>query len=198
MRVALYTRVSTDQQTTENQFMELRDVAEKRGWTIVDEFEDCGISGAKGRDKRPALDAMLTKAGAGHFDMVAAWSIDRLGRSLIDLITMLQLLRQYKVGLYLHQQALDTNTPSGQAMFGMLGVFAEFERATIQERVKAGMKRAKAQGKKLGKPAVLTDDEHKELRVRRRMGIEVKELMNDYGISRATVYRILQYDGDED
>jgi DNA invertase Pin-like site-specific DNA recombinase len=151
-RVALYARVSTDGQTTENQRRELRAAIERNGWTIAGEYIDHGISGAKGRMDRPRFDALLKAVARKEFDLVAAWSVDRLGRSLQDLVAFLSDLQSKKIDLYLHQQALDTSTPSGKAMFGMLGVFAEFERSIIQERVKAGLARARAKGKILGRP----------------------------------------------
>ena len=144
-------RVSTDGQTTENQRRELRAAVERNGWTIAVEYTDHGISGAKGRKDRPQFDALLRAVARKEFDLVAAWSVDRLGRSLQDLVAFLSDLQSKKVDLYLHQQALDTSTPSGKAMFGMLGVFAEFERSIIQERVKAGLARA-GPGTTLGRP----------------------------------------------
>jgi DNA invertase Pin-like site-specific DNA recombinase len=153
-RAALYLRVSTDDQTTLNQERELRAVAERAGWEIVAVYKDEGISGSKGRDRRPGLDAMLKDAVRRKFDIIAAWSVDRLGRSLQDLVSMLSEIHGAGIDLYLHQQAIDTTTPAGTAMFQMMGVFAEFERSMIRERVKAGMARARAQGKRLGKPAV--------------------------------------------
>lgn len=151
-RVALYLRVSTKDQTTENQRRELLEVAERAGWEVVKVFADEGISGAKGRDRRPAFDAMLKAVTRREVDTVAAWSVDRLGRSLPHLIATLEEIKGAGADLYLHQQALDTATPSGRAMFGMLGVFAEFERAVISERVTAGLATAKAKGKTLGRP----------------------------------------------
>jgi DNA invertase Pin-like site-specific DNA recombinase len=157
-RVALYIRVSTSKQDTENQRRELEAVADRSGWKIVKVYEDAGISGAKGRDQRPGLDAMMKAVNAKEFDMVATWSVDRLGRSLTDLLGILQGLHEKGVGLFLHQQGLDTSTTAGKAMFQMLGVFAEFERGIIRERVNAGLARARANGTKLGrrpvKPAV--------------------------------------------
>lgn len=153
-RVALYLRVSTDDQTTDNQLRELQQVADRAGWEITQVYRDEGISGAKGRDKRPGLDEMLKDATRRKFDVIAAWSVDRLGRSLQDLVGMLTEMHAAGIDLYLHQQAIDTTTPAGKAMFQMMGVFAEFERAMIRDRVKSGMARAKAQGKRLGKPAV--------------------------------------------
>ena len=120
----------------------------------MDVFEDSGISGAKGREKRPAFDGLLKDATRGKFDIVAAWSVDRLGRSLQDLVAFLAELRDTGRDLYLHQQAIDTSTPSGRAMFQMLGVFAEFERGLIRERVNAGLARARAKGTKLGRRPV--------------------------------------------
>jgi DNA invertase Pin-like site-specific DNA recombinase len=150
-RVALYTRVSTDQQTTANQERELRAVADRMGYEIVNVYRDEGISGAKGRDKRPAFDLLCKHAARRQFDMVMAWSVDRLGRSLQDLVGFLSELHALKIDLFLHQQGLDTTTPAGKAMFQMMGVFSEFERAMIVSRVKAGLERARAQGKKLGR-----------------------------------------------
>lgn len=150
--VALYARVSTDGQSTENQLRELRAAIARHGWNIAAEYVDHGISGAKGRKDRPRFDALLHAVARKEVDMVAAWSVDRLGRSLQDLVGFLGDLQSKKVDLYLHQQALDTSTPSGKAMFGMLGVFAEFERTIIQERVKAGLARARAKGTTLGRP----------------------------------------------
>src|SRR6516164_5790868 len=131
MRAAIYLRVSTSGQTTDNQRLELERVAQQRGWQIVGLYEDAGISGAKGRDKRPEFDRLLKDASRGKFDIVAAWSVDRLGRSLKDLVAFLSDLQATGRDLYLHQQSIDTSTPSGRAMFGMLGVFAEFERGMI-------------------------------------------------------------------
>ena len=138
-RVALYIRVSTSKQDTENQRRELQAVADRSGWKIVKVYEDAGISGAKGRDQRPGLDAMMKTVNTKEFDMVATWSVDRLGRSLTELLGILQGLHEKGVGLFLHQQGLDTSTTAGKAMFQMLGVFAEFERGIIRERVNAGL-----------------------------------------------------------
>jgi len=144
-------RVSTDRQSVENQLRELHEVADRMGWLVVEEFSDRGISGAKGRKDRPRLDALLKGVSRKEFDLVAAWSVDRIGRSLIDLVGFLQELHATGVDLYLHQQGLNTTTPAGKALFGIMGVFAEFERAMIRERIQAGLARARVKGTRSGR-----------------------------------------------
>lgn len=203
MRVAIYARVSTDGQSVNAQLADLREAAERRDWEIVHEYTDKGISGAKGRDERPGLDALLKAATRGEFDMVAAWSVDRLGRSLQHLVAGLGDLQASGVGLYLHKQGLDTSTPSGRAMFGMLSVFAEFERDLIRERVRAGMKVAKAEQasgkerlhkngrvkKPIGRPRVGTDIE-REVQKLRGQEWGVNRIARELGIGSGTVRRI--------
>jgi DNA invertase Pin-like site-specific DNA recombinase len=145
-RVALYLRVSNREQTIENQRRELTEVADRHGWRIVAEFADEGVSGAKGRDKRPGFDRLMKATTRREIDLVAAWSVDRLGRSLQDLVGFLGEVHGSGVDLNLHQQGIDTSTPAGKALFQMMGVFAEFERAMIQERIHAGLARARAEG----------------------------------------------------
>lgn len=203
MKVAIYARVSTDGQSVNAQLADLRETAERRGWEIVHEYTDKGISGAKGRDMRPRLDAMLKAATRREFDMVAAWSVDRLGRSLQHLLAGLGDLQAAGVGLYLHKQGLDTSTPSGRAMFGMLGVFAEFERDLIRERVRAGMKIAMAEQasgkerlhkngrvkKPIGRPQVKPDVERK-VRELREQEWGINRIARELGVGSGTVRRI--------
>jgi DNA invertase Pin-like site-specific DNA recombinase len=188
-RVAIYLRVSTDKQTTDNQRRELEAVAERSGWAVVKVYEDAGISGAKGRDKRPGLDAMMKAVNAKEFDMVAAWLVDRLGRSLTDLLGILQSLHEKGVGLFLHQQGLDTTTTAGKAMFQMLGVFAEFERGIIRERVNAGLARAKAKGTKLGRRRVKPSVEARILELRAN-GDGMLKIGKALGIGTSVVQRV--------
>ena len=145
-RAVLYLRVSTIDQKTANQERELRAIAGRMACEVIKVYKDHGISGAKGRDKRPQFDALCRAAARREFDVVMAWSVDRLGRSLQDLVGFLSELHAFKIDLFLHQQGLDTTTPAGKAMFQMMGVFAEFERAMIQERVRAGLARARSEG----------------------------------------------------
>lgn len=151
-RVALYLRVSTSGQTIENQRRELLAVARRHKWNVTDVFKDEGVSGAKGRADRRGFDMLCQGIAQKKFDQVAAWSVDRLGRSLAGLVELLAEMQAKGVDLYLHQQGLDTSTPVGKAMFQMLGVFAEFERVNMAERIKSGIARARSQGKTLGRP----------------------------------------------
>jgi DNA invertase Pin-like site-specific DNA recombinase len=187
-RVALYLRVSTGSQTVENQELELMATAQRHGWDVVATFKDEGISGAKGRDKRPAFDKLCKAITRREFDLVAAWSVDRLGRSLQDLVSFLGELQGSRVDLYLHQQGLDTTTPAGKALFQMMGVFSEFERAMIVERTKAGMARAKAQGKRVGRP-VLDQRLRNQIAVRLSEGASAYRVAKELGIDRHTVVK---------
>lgn len=188
-RVAFYVRVSTKDQTTENQRRELQEVAERAGWEVIQVFADEGISGAKGRAKRPGLDAMLKGLIRRQFDTVAVWSVDRLGRSTKDLIDILEAIQGAGAELYLHKQAIDTGTPGGKALFTMLGVFAEFERGIIQERVRAGMERARANGKQLGRaraPAATVE----RIKALRAEGMGIRKVAATVGCGVSLVQRI--------
>ena len=189
-RVAIYLRVSTSKQDTDNQRRELEAVAARSGWHVERVYEDAGISGAKGRDKRPGLDAMLKLVNAKEFDMVAAWSVDRLGRSLTDLLGILQGLHDKGVDLFLHQQGLDTSTTAGKAMFQMLGVFAEFERGIIRERVNAGLARAKAKGTKLGRRPVKPSIEAR-IRELKADGMGLLKIGRTLGVGTSVVQRVI-------
>jgi len=189
-RVALYLRVSTgDGQTIENQRQALEEMAARAGWQVVEVYADEGISGTKGRERRPAFDRMLKAALRRKFDMIAAWSVDRLGRSLQDLVAFLSELKAAGVDLFLHQQALDTSSPSGRALFQMLGVFAEFEAAMIRERTLAGLARARAQGKRLGRPPV---KQGVAVAVRRSLaaGVSIRRAAALHHVGISTVQRI--------
>ena len=189
-RAAIYLRVSTVEQTTANQERELRQVAERMGCEITKVYKDHGISGAKGRDKRPAFNALCRAGARREFDMVMAWSVDRLGRSLQDLVGFLSELHALKIDLYLQQQGLDTTTPAGKAMFQMMGVFAEFERSMIQERVRAGLKRAKAEGKTLGRPRIDPKTERTIARALEKGEAGIHRIARSVGVGVGTVQRI--------
>jgi DNA invertase Pin-like site-specific DNA recombinase len=188
-RAALYVRVSTDRQTVENQIAALSKVAEARGWQIVETFSNAGISGVKRRKDRRGLDEMLKQAHRGKFDVVMAWAIDRIGRSLVDLLNTIEGLKACGVDLYLDQQAIDTTTPSGKLMLQMTGAFAEFERAMIQARIHAGLRRAVANGRKLGRP--LNDPNAVDkARLALGKGLGINRVAKLVGLSNGTVQRI--------
>jgi DNA invertase Pin-like site-specific DNA recombinase len=188
-RAALYLRVSTNGQTVENQRRELTAAAQRHGWEVVAVFSDQGISGKNGREKRPGFDSLYSAISRRECDLVASWSVDRLGRSLQHLVGFLGELHAKKVDLYLHQQGVDTSTPAGKALFQMMGVFAEFERAMIVERINAGLARAKANGVVLGRPRVgkqVEDRARKEL----AKGTGVVKTARLLGIGTGTVQRV--------
>jgi DNA invertase Pin-like site-specific DNA recombinase len=207
-RAALYVRVSTDHQSVENQIRELKEVAERRGWTVVEVYRDAGISGSKGRDKRPGLDAMLKDANRRKFDVVMAWAIDRLGRSLIDLLGTIEHLQEVGVDLYLDQQHIDTTTPTGKLLFQITGAFAEFERSMIRQRIRAGLSVIKEKivrdgkfvskaGKvrrKLGRPGAEPD----KIELARRelaKGIGIGKVAREIGLGVGTVHRLKRETG---
>jgi DNA invertase Pin-like site-specific DNA recombinase len=197
-RAVLYLRVSTLDQTTANQERELREVAARMGCDIIKVYKDHGISGAKGREKRPAFDALCRDAAQRKFDVVMAWSVDRLGRSLQDLVAFLSELHALRIDLFLHQQGLDTTTPAGKAMFQMMGVFAEFERAMIQERVRAGLARARSEGKRLGRPPIPADLEKAIRAALNKPGRTegVRKIAARFGVDPGTVQRVSRpFDG---
>ena len=185
-RVAIYARVSTDKQTCENQLNELRSIAERMQYIIVDEFIDEGISGAT--SSRPSLDALMKSATQRRFDMVMCWSIDRLGRSLQNLIEILNELQSLKVDLFFMQQGMDTSTSAGRMMFSIFGALAEFERNLIRERVIAGQQRAISQGVKMGRPSKMNDGMKNAIKLLRERGIGIKQIARELKIGIGTVY----------
>jgi DNA invertase Pin-like site-specific DNA recombinase len=204
-RVCFYLRVSTDDQTIENQRRELTKVAERHGWEVVAEFKDEGISGAKGRDKRPGFDALCKGVSRREFDMIASWSVDRLGRSLQGLVEFLGEVHAKGVDLYLHQQSIDTTTPTGKAMFQMMGVFAEFERSMIVGRVNAGLARAKAEPRSarleklrkgkikqlaFGRPSKFTPVKTRKAREMLNAGVGVNKIADTLDVGTGTIFKL--------
>lgn len=193
-KVAIYARVSTDKQTCENQLIELRAVAERCGYNIVQEFVDSGISGAKGRADRPALDAMMKAANQRKFDLILVWDISRLGRSLQNLVELLNDLQSMRVDLMFLQQGMDTSTSSGRMMFSIFGALAEFERNLIRERVAAGIFRAKARGVKMGRPSKMNDGLRSAIQLLRENGMGIKQIAKEVGVGVGTVYSVIRSD----
>lgn len=205
-RAAIYARVSTKDQTTENQMRELREIAERAGWAVCAEFVDNGISGAKGRDQRPQFDALCKAVVRREVDVVMSWSVDRLGRSLQHLVAFLADLEGSGVDLFLRQQGVDTTTPGGKALFQMMGVFAEFERSMIKQRVQSGIQRAREeeaseQGLKRrrragkgahGRPSILTKKLIQDIKSARENGGSYRAIAQKMGVSLGTVQNALR------
>ncbi len=186
MRVALYSRVSTlHLQDPELQARELREYAQRRGWQIVREYVDCGVSGSK--DSRPALNELLADVHQRKCDVVLVWKLDRLGRSLRHLVNTLAELEARGVAFVSLRDNLDLSTPSGRLMFNVIGAMAEFERALIQERVKAGLRNARAKGKRLGRPRVAADG--RRVAALRKAGDTWSQICRKMGLSKGTAQR---------
>jgi DNA invertase Pin-like site-specific DNA recombinase len=192
IRTAIYSRVSTNDQTVSNQLLELKEIAKRRGFEIVREFSDEGISGAKGRDKRTGFDNLIKGAIKKDFDMILVWSVDRLGRSLQDLVSFLNEIHSVDCDLYIHQSGIDTSTPAGKMMFQMCGVFAEFERGMIRERVLAGQSRAKSQGKHIGRPSNMNESLAHSIRYMREQGVGIRKIASDLKVGVSTVYKVME------
>ena len=187
-KVAIYARVSTSAQTCENQLNELRAVADRAGYQIVSEFVDEGISGAKGRQNRPALDQLLKECTRRRFDLVMCWDISRLGRSVQNLIEIMNELQSLRVDLFFLQQGMDTSTASGRMMFSVFGALAEYERELIRERVIAGQARAKAAGVRFGRPKTITENTRETVRLLRDQGVGIRKIARTLGIGVSSCY----------
>jgi DNA invertase Pin-like site-specific DNA recombinase len=189
---AIYSRCSTQDQHVSNQILELKDIAKRKGLSIVSEYSDEGISGAKGRDKRTGFDNLIKGAVKKEFDTILVWSVDRLGRSLQDLVSFLNEIHSVDCDLYIHQSGIDTATPSGKMMFQMCGVFAEFERGMIRERVIAGQSRAKAQGKHIGRPSNLNEGLVHSIKYMREQGVGIRKIAKDLKVGVSTIYKVME------
>ena len=190
-RAVIYSRVSTNEQTVDNQLKVLREVAEKRGLKVVREISDEGISGATGRDTRKGFDELIKGAIKKEFDIILVWDVSRLGRSLKDLVSFLEDIQSAKCDLYIHQSGIDTSTASGKMMFQLLTVFSEFERSMIRERVIAGQQRAKSQGKHIGRKTNVNDAVITAVYQLRQNNVPIKKIAKDLKIGVGTVYKIL-------
>ena len=191
-RCAIYSRCSTSDQTVENQIRELKEIADRKDLIVVAEFSDEAISGAKGRDRRTGFDNLIKGAVRKDFDSILVWSVDRLSRSLSHLVSFLEEIHSVDCDLYIHKQALDTGTPTGKALFGMCGIFAEFERSLISERVRSGQARAKSQGKHIGRPSNLNDGLIHSIKYMRAQGLGIRRIATDLKVGVSTVYKVLE------
>lgn len=189
--IALYARVSTDKQTCDNQLIELRQTAERLGYTIVHEYVDHAISGVKGRDERPSLDRMLKDASIRKFEMVMIFDITRLGRSLQHCIETLNYLNSIGVDLFFQKQSIDTSTPVGRLTFSLLASLGEYERELIRERIIAGVNRAKESGKKLGRPSSVTDGMKNAIQILRDKGMGIVAISRQLNCGVGTIYKVI-------
>jgi len=191
-RVCVYARVSKTSQSVERQIAELESVAVRNDWEIVDRYIDHGISGAKSRDQRPELDRMMKDSTKRKFDVVMVWSIDRLGRSLQNLMEILNDLKSKNIDLYMDQQAIDTTTPTGSLMFAMIGAFSEFEREMTRERVVSGLDNARKKGRIGGRPSNLTDEIRSKIVELKGAGVSIRKIKDACSVGTATVYKVLR------
>ena len=189
VRAAIYLRVSRDDQTTENQRLVLERVAGHRGWVIVQTYEDQGISGAKGRDQRPAFDQMIKDAVRRRYDILMCWAIDRLGRSVLHVANALAELDAAGIRLYCDREGIDSSTPMGRAMIQMASVFGEQERSILRSRVIAGLERVRAQGGRLGRPKVSPKVEN-AIRTHLGAGNGILKVAGLVGCGSGTVQRV--------
>ena len=187
-RIAIYARVSTSKQNTDSQLLDLRRYTRERGWHIFKEFVDNGIRGAK--DSRPALNELMNDARKRRFDMVLVWRFDRFARSTRHLINSLEEFRNLSIDFVSYQENIDTSSPLGSAIFTIISAVAQLERDIIAERVKAGLRRAKDKGKRLGRPQGTALDIEAASRLRRK-GMGLRQIAEKLGSSKTTVARVL-------
>ena len=191
MRAVIYSRVSTLKQSTENQKLELRAVCKRNNWSVVREISDNGISGSKGRSDRAGFDELHKMISRKEADIVVVWSIDRLGRSITDLVAFMAELEAKKMDFYSHIQAIDSRTAAGRLSFAIFGAIAEFERCIIRERVMAGLTRAKSEGKKLGRPTNVNVNTEVAVKLLRENGASIHSIAKQLRIGVSTTTRLL-------
>ena len=188
-KVAMYVRVSTQQQTTENQLLELYEVCERNDWTIVEEYNET-VSGTKGVSERSELHRMLKDASRKKFDKVVIWSVDRLGRSMKHLVTVLSQLKDLDIDIYSYKQGIDTSTTMGSSFFHMVGIFAELENNMRRERQIVGIKRALKDGVKFGRKDVVDEDKEYQIYQLRSKGKSIRAIAKEVGISVGRTHKV--------
>jgi len=195
VRAAIYCRVSTHNQDSSNQLAELERIATLRNWKVVATYSDDGISGIKGRDSRPQLDAMLKAAARREFDLLIVWSVCRLGRSTAHLVNTVTDLNSQGVHLYFHQQSLDTTTNTGKLMVSVFGVFAEFERNILSERIKLGVAAARKAGKSLGRPTSINESTKAAISELYKKGMPIRKIARTLHCGVGSCYHTLKSRG---
>ena len=193
--VGLYCRVSTQSQDVTLQLEQLRSVAEKNNWLIVDEYIDSAISGIKGRDGRPEYDRLCKDISRRRFDLVAAFDASRISRSVKDLCIFIEEIKSKSVDLFLFTQGIDTSTPYGSALLQMIGIFSSLEREMIRERVQLGIDRAKKNGVKFGRPTNVNDGTIAAIRLLREKGMSIRKIARELGIGVGTLYKLQPQNG---
>jgi len=191
-KVVIYARVSTLDQTVDNQLIELRDHCSKMGWEIVKEYTDEGLSGTLSREKRPALNAMINDGYRKKFDTVVCWDISRIGRSMKELVLFLSDMKDRGIGICSVRQGFDTSTSMGEIMFQFVGILSSWEREMIRERTLAGLERAKSEGKILGRRKVTNDTMTAKIIELRNDKKSIREIASDVGVSIGTVSNVLK------
>ena len=194
-RVVIYSRVSTKDQNCENQIQLLKKIVDQNNWELVDTYVDQGISGSKGRESRKEFDRLNKDMIRRKFNRILVWDISRLGRSLQHLVEFLNEVNSIGCNLYIHQSGLDTSTPNGKMMFQMIGVFSEFEREMISERVKLGLERVKSKGQRLGRPNKVNSKMIDEMNNLKNIGWSYGKISEHLGVSKMTVSRSLKSHG---
>ena len=191
-KVAIYTRVSTLDQTVDNQLIELRDHCSRMEWEVVKEYADEGLSGTLSRDKRPALNSLIKDAYRKRFDSVVCWDISRIGRSMKELILFLSDMKDRDIGICSVRQGFDTSTSMGEIMFQFVGILSSWEREMIRERTLAGLERAKSEGKTLGRRKVTNDTMTAKIIELRNEKKSIRQLASEVGVSVGTVSKTLK------
>jgi DNA invertase Pin-like site-specific DNA recombinase len=191
-RCAIYTRVSTLDQTIDNQLIELRDHCSRMGWEVVKEYADEGLSGTLSRDKRPALNSLIKDAYRKRFDLVVCWDISRIGRSMKNLILFLSDMKDRGIGICSVRQGFDTSTSMGEIMFQFVGILSSWERAMIRERTLAGLERARRDGKTLGRRKVTNDTMTAKIIELRNDKKSIRKIASAVGVSMGTVSNVLK------
>jgi len=191
-RVVIYARVSTLDQTVDNQLIELRDHCSKMGWEVIKEYKDEGLSGTLSRDKRPAFNEMIKDGYRRKFELVVCWDISRIGRSMKELIMFLSDMKDRDIGICSVRQGFDTSTTMGEMMFQFVGILSSWEREMIRERTLAGLDRAKKEGKTLGRKTVIDDDKVSHIRKLRSIGRSLRDIASEVGVSKGTVSNVLK------
>jgi len=189
MKIGVYVRASTQQQTTENQLLELYEVCERNDWTIVDEYNET-VSGTKGVNDRKELDRMLKDASRKKFQKVVVWSVDRVGRSMKHLVSVLSQLKDLDIDIYSYKQGIDTSTTMGSSFFHMVGIFAELENNMRRERQIVGIKRALKDGVKFGRKDVVDEDKEYQIWQLRTKGKSIRAIAKEVGISVGRTHKV--------